>query len=529
MKVSRSVFSFAILAGIVCCIIMPVTFPTFGAGPKGTVYNIVVPKQINLLYDPTYHCWVPDSVGTVRCIIVHQHGCTREGDGTPMMGDVQWQTLAKKWHAAFIAPSLITGAPGSGNTTCNNWDDMNNGSGNTYLAALDSLALRSKHPEIKTVPWALWGHSGGAYWVTAMTAKYPARIVATIAQSGSSSMSTVSAALKVPVLHHNGAPDLLNNSAEYNNGRNKGALWAYAINPKVTWVSAPTAQPPSMMGHAPRDLRMIAIPWLDACLTSRLPDQAGAAALKDMDTTNAWLGDTITKVIAPAAGYTGNKLRTGWFPNQYLAGLWKQYQAEGTILDSTPPPAPVNLTGTYANRQIKLNWDCDADLQTGIKTFIIYRNDKVLDTLKYTTTTLFTLEKGFQRWQDGDQPAPSSAPAMTYTDNSVTDTGTYTYQISCINWSGLAGPKSIALGLSRGQVTGVNTGEMESRTPRPAHSISRLAGNGKIALSAGMVDIYDLRGRLLKTAEIQTAGRIDVRALLGFPAEMVLMVKNRTR
>jgi len=529
MKVFKPIISTALFAGMMFCAIMAFSFPAFGSGPKGMVYNIVVPKQINLLYDPTYHCWVPDSVGTVRCIIVHQHGCTREGDGPQMTNDVQWLTLAKKWHAAFIAPSLITGAPGSGSSTCNNWDDMNNGSGNTYLAALDSLALRSNHPEIRTVPWALWGHSGGAFWVTAMTAKYPARIAATIAQSGSSSMSTVAAALKVPVLHHNGNPDLLNNSAEYDNGRNKGALWAYAINPKVTWVSNPNAQPPSMMGHAPRDLRMIAIPWLDACLTSRLPDQAGASALKDMDTTNAWLGDTITKVIAPAAGYTGNKLRTGWFPNQYLAGLWKQYQAEGTILDSTPPPAPVNLTGTYSNRQIKLNWDCDADLESGIKTFIIYRNDKAFDTLKYTTVTLFTLEKGFQRWQDGDQPDPSPAPAMTYTDNSVTDTGTYRYQISSVNWSSLAGPKSVALGLNRGQVTGSNTPPMVSQASRMTHSVCRLVGNGRIALSEGTVDIYDLRGRVLKTVEIRTAGMVDVKALLGFTAEKVLMMKSRTR
>jgi hypothetical protein len=42
-----------------------------------------------------------------------------------------------------------------------------------------------------------------------------------------------------------------------------------------------------------------------------------------------------------------------------------------------------------------------------------------------------------------------------------------------------------------------------------------------------MVDIYDLRGRLLKTAELESAGRIDVRALVGFSTENVLLVKNR--
>jgi hypothetical protein len=105
---------------------------SLAAGPKGTVIKFTVPKQLNMLYDGTYNCWIPEAVGTVRCIIVHQHGCTREGDGQMMMNDVQWLTFAKKWHAAFIAPALITGAPGSGSTQCTNWCTMSNGSGNSF-------------------------------------------------------------------------------------------------------------------------------------------------------------------------------------------------------------------------------------------------------------------------------------------------------------------------------------------------------------------------------------------------------------
>src|SRR6266849_6745870 len=138
------------------------------AGPQGTVYQFTVPKQGSMYADATYYCWLPAGVTTLRSVIVHQHGCTREGDATQMMSDVQWLTFAKKWNSVFIAPSLITGAPGSGSTTCNNWSNIANGSGNAFLMALDTLARRSGHTEIKTIPWALWGHSGGSGWITAM-------------------------------------------------------------------------------------------------------------------------------------------------------------------------------------------------------------------------------------------------------------------------------------------------------------------------------------------------------------------------
>ncbi len=506
-------------------------FPGLAAGPKGTVYQFAVPKQLNMLQDPIYYCWIPESVSTLRCIIVHQHGCTREGDAPAMMGDVQWLSLAKKWHAAFIAPHLYTDVPGS-NAHCNNWDDINNGSGNTYLAALDSLAKRSGHAEIRTIPWALWGHSGGSMWITAMTGKYPQRVAVGVAQACGTDVSNVPAALQVPVLHHNGVQDLCYNDSYFGNGRAKGALWAHAIDPLVTWISNPNAQPPSMMGHAPHDLRMIAIPWMDIALAARLPDAPGDSVLKPMDTSNAWLGDTATRAIAAEASYTGNKLTACWFPNQRFALLWREYMAKATISDSTPvPPAPYNLAGVYSSRQIKLTWDADADLETGIKTFIIYRNNVLLDTMQWPNapTTLFSLEKGFQRWEDGDQPDPSTAPAMTFTDNTVTDTGTYTYQVSTVNWAHFAGPKSGSVLLKRGQVTGINASSAESCASHPEHSVFHLIGAGRIALSAGILDIYDIRCRLLKTAEIQNAGVLDVKALLGVASEKVLVVKNRTR
>jgi poly(3-hydroxybutyrate) depolymerase len=509
-------------------------FPAIAAGPKGTVYQFTVPKQGSMYADPTYYCWLPESVAVVRCVVVHQHGCTREGDAPMMMNDLQWLTFAKQWRAVFVAPKLITGAPGSGSTQCGNWYTITNGSGNTFLAALDTLARRAGHPEIKTIPWALWGHSGGSLWITAMIGAYPERVAAGVAQSGSVEIANVAAALRVPILHHNGRKDMLYNDIPFANGRKKGALWAHAINPNPMWVNGPSPSSSgwdtTVYGHAPHDLRMIAIPWMDYCLASRLPEQAGSSQLKDMDTSGAWLGDTATRAIASAATFTGNTLAASWFPNRTFAVRWKEYMMTGTIYDSTPPPAPYDLNGTYANRQIALKWDADADLEGGIKTFILYRNGAILQTLQYAATTLFTAARGFQRWDDGDQPNPSPAPAMTFTDANVTDTGTYVYQVACVNWSDVAGAKSAAITLKRGIVTGVAA--LHALPVEPSHtpvSLHMTMGSSSIVLVPGTVAIYDIRGRLLRTEDVRSGGRILLKSIPGTARENVVVVRPRAR
>ncbi len=529
MAQARSLFIVCVLAGFFCAGIF---VSAFGAGPKGTTYQFTVPKQGSMTANPTYYCWLPESVATLRCIIVHQHGCTREGDASQMMGDLQWLTFAKKWHAAFIAPSLTTGSD------CNNWDQINNGSGNTYLAALDTLAKRSGHTEIATIPWALWGHSGGSMWSTAMLGKYPERIAVVIAQACGIDISNIPAALKVPVLHHNGRKDMCYNDSYFGNGRAKGALWAHAINPHPLWVNGSCAPPnklcwdTTVYGHAPWDLRMIAIPWMDIALTARLPDQAGSATLKDMDTSNAWLGDTATRAIASAATFTGNKLKACWFPNQSFAKLWAEYMANGTIKDSTPlAPEPYNLSATYGNKQLTLKWNADADIEMGIKTFMIYRNGTLLQTMQWPNApaTLFTTAKGFQRWEDGDQPDPSTAPAMTYTDNNLSDTGTYTYEISTVNWADMPGPKSVPIALKKGQVTEVATFQNKVADLKQSTMHFCSLASRKLRLHSGVVDIYDIRGRVLKTVSLTQSGSFNVKTLLGTStSEEMIMIRNRT-
>jgi len=68
------------------------------------------------------------------------------------------------------------------------WFDPRRGSEKAFLKALDDLAAKSGHPELKTVSWVLWGHSGGGIWSDVMTTLHPDRVVAVWMRSGTATM-----------------------------------------------------------------------------------------------------------------------------------------------------------------------------------------------------------------------------------------------------------------------------------------------------------------------------------------------------
>jgi pimeloyl-ACP methyl ester carboxylesterase len=447
MNTRKKYVKYGVWSVLICLCMALVSFiieKRFRAGNTGdgTIYQFTIAKKGIMIDDATCYAWIPEDVGTIRTVIVHLHGCTREGDAWQMMYDIQWRELARKWHAVLLAPKFITG---SGNSkTCINWYNPDNGTDKVFLEMLDTLALKAGHPEIKTIPWALWGHSGGSIWVTSMTGRHPERVAVTVAQACGVDISDIPAALKVPILHHNGIQDLCyNNATLFANGRKKGALWAHAVNPVVE---------SAMDGHQVHDMRFLAIPWIDACLAMRLPEKAGDNKLRDMNTANAWLGDTAKRTVAPATSYKGDKLAACWFPNKDLAEKWVEYMATGTVTDKTPPPAPYGLIASYWGNNLMLRWHAEPDLESGIKTFIVYRDGVELKTMQYKTKTTFSKLFGFQRWNDGDQPAPIPAPEMTFTDNTVDDKTTHTYEISSVNWSDVQSKKSVPLTLKNGKV-----------------------------------------------------------------------------
>src|SRR5690349_5279340 len=148
------------------------------AGADGRIFEVSYPpssKPGELQLGVTYRLWLPEGVARIRGVIVHQHGCGTGAckGGETAADDLHWQALARKWDCALLGPSYHQ----EDKQNCRLWCDPRNGSAKTFLRALHDLAGKSEHPELESVPWCLWGHSGGGFWASLMQTMYPERIV----------------------------------------------------------------------------------------------------------------------------------------------------------------------------------------------------------------------------------------------------------------------------------------------------------------------------------------------------------------
>jgi pimeloyl-ACP methyl ester carboxylesterase len=194
---------------------------------------------------------------------------------------LHWQALARKHECALLGPEYQQ----FDKTDCLWWCNPRNGSGTRFLQALGDLAELSQHPELTTVPWALWGHSGGALWVGTMLYLYPDRTAAVWLRSSVPPQPIETfpvAAFAVPVMCNLGTqegvtvktnasalPDSFalrvlglwgKAEAFFKEFRARGGLIGVSVDPNS--------------GHDCGNSRYLAIPWFDACLAARLPDQS---------------------------------------------------------------------------------------------------------------------------------------------------------------------------------------------------------------------------------------------------------------
>src|SRR3954452_14870781 len=285
-----------------------------------------------LVFPVNYTIWIPKGVKTLRGVIVHQHGC---GEGSCKSGltgayDLHWQALAKEHNCALLAPSYEQ----QEKADCQMWCDPRNGSSAAFQKCLVDLGAKSGHPELAKVPWALWGHSGGGHWAGGMVLLHPERVVAAWLRSGvpllkaDPARSSVkahtlpNAALKVPMMCNLGTKEGVTvkddlfagvwpaNEGFFNEVRGKGCLVGVAVDP--------------LTSHECGNQRYLAIPWLDAGLTARLPKTPGQP-MNAMPAADAWLAPPTGSEAHPASTFSDDPRKAGWLPSAAIARAWIQY------------------------------------------------------------------------------------------------------------------------------------------------------------------------------------------------------------
>jgi hypothetical protein len=236
------------------------------------------------------------------------------------------------------------------------------------------------------------------------------------------------AALQVPIMCNLGTKEGVtvkdgrfagvwpSNETFFNEARGKGGLIGVAIDP--------------LTSHECGNQRYLAIPWLDACLSARLPKTSGQP-LRPIPTDNAWLAKVPGTEALPAAKYSGNQLHAAWLPSESIARLWMQYVTDTAISDSTPPPAPthIRLAGS------ELTWQCDADLESGLAGFIIERDGQLLANYPDRPKNPYGRPL-FQNLQYSDTPTQPLF-RMQYTDTTAEAGKKHSYKITALNTVGL--------------------------------------------------------------------------------------------
>lgn len=391
-----------------------------------------------LAFAVNYTLWIPPGSETIRGVIVHQHGC---GEGSCKSGltgayDLHWQALARKHDCALLSPAYEQPE----GKDCQLWCDPRNGSSAALQRALADLGQQAGHPELSQVPWALWGHSGGGHWAGGMALMHPERVVAAWLRSGvpllqpNPDRGTIrahelqDATLQVPLMCNPGTKEGVTvkdgrfagvwpaNETFFHAIRSRGGLIGVAVDP--------------LTAHECGNQRYLAIRWLDACLSQRLPTIAGAP-LRPMPTNDIWLSELTGTTAVRGTDFSGDPLTKGWLPDQQTAVAWQQYVTDTNIVDSSPPPAPTRVK---VNGNV-VTWEAEADLESGLAGFVIERDGQVLANLPEQPKNPFGRPL-FQGLQYSDTPVQPLVP-LEYKDPTATPGSRHVYRVIAMNTVGL--------------------------------------------------------------------------------------------
>ncbi len=414
----------------------------FPASEKQTFGRLVMAAE--------WRIWIPKDVQTLRGVVVHQHGCGSGScdGGRTAVYDLHWQELARKHDCALMAVSYR-----QDDFDCQMWCDPRNGSAQSFLDALQYFADYTGHDELTRVPWALWGHSGGGHWVGSMCQLYPKRIVGAWLRSGCP--DTVGFTFNELPMNDDviDVPMMLNLGAhEHDFAIVWNSCWAYfqamrRNNAKIGLIIDPKTS------HETGDSRYPAIRFLDECLSVRLSFNAGDFELRptpegyvlpieEISDAEISAENIVIDSNKPDGNYTALErrefLKDGlWFLNREYVDVWRKYSIDCSFEDTTPPPPPTDVV---VNEDGLITWKCRADLESGLKTFIVYCDGAVLQELQ--GAPVCNARPTFQGVMYSDTP-DYSAPKMEY---SIKDyDSSRSYSVVSVNCCDLKSEAAIAI------------------------------------------------------------------------------------
>ena len=279
-----------------------------------TTLDVVMPPGAN--YDTAaFRLWYPRTTGPVRGILVLVPGSNE--DGRSMVDDSVWRAFATSHRLALLG-CYWTDHPHPLDFI-EEYINVSQGSGQTFLNALTTLAQRSRHAEVANAPLLLWGISAGGEFNYEFTAWKPERVIAFIVNKGGIYYSALvsPAARAVPGVLFVGGKDLLFRTQTivglFSINRRAGALWALTEEPSAEHVVGRSEELATVFFDEILPLR------LDGAVAS----PGGGVRLKALTERSGFLGDLTAKTVRPVGDGAVPNYPTAWLPTERVARAWR--------------------------------------------------------------------------------------------------------------------------------------------------------------------------------------------------------------
>ena len=385
-------------------------------------YKVKLQPVIGKFKEVEYFVWIPENIKSIKGIILHQHGCGESAfkSGRNAFYDPQWRALARKHDFVLMGSSYTS------TTDCFDWIKPDEGSYTTFLKGITEIAKQSDHKELESVPWVIWGHSGGGHWAYKMVLQHPEKILCAVLKSPAWA-DTSSLGLQVPVLCLLGIQESYDVFSNF--------VWATAIEAmkyRIRKNSPVCIAPDPTSGHESAKSRLLAISFIESILKLRSDNTT------TIDRNHECFIDLDNFKVTNPLKESNYKNQGNWFPDKAFAEKWSEFVRTGSVTDKTPPAAPpYNVQVKNNGKSNIISWQANSDIESGVGGFRIYKNDKVINEDSIYSKWNFKIDYHDNpvEWYD----------KFEYSDTKVSKKNKDKYQITLINQAGLESEKSEAV------------------------------------------------------------------------------------
>lgn len=269
-------------------------------------FAIYVPASVTTVRTVIIALGGPDTRGFVNGFILGQPGAPNDPAAVGALNQLtgSLQAFAVTGRVAILG--TLPSRPDSPDT-----DEL-------LLTALRDAAEATGHPELTTVPFLLYGFSGGGPETAGFAIRYANRTAGLFLAIPDPAPALESASIATfpsyaLLAEKDEAVDNGITTQLFAGLRAAGAPAALAVERNVFHLTPKSAAQQSLT-----------ISWMSAILQLRLSGNA-ASPLNPVDLTTGWLGNPQSQTIAPWSSYSGEKLRANWFPSQQTAAQWQAF------------------------------------------------------------------------------------------------------------------------------------------------------------------------------------------------------------